>query len=87
MAERMRRTQILLEPTQHTWLAETARSEERSISDLIREMVDRQIQDTERQAEVDKQRRLAALEHIAQRREKMLEEMGGEPISGEDLIS
>ena len=88
MAERMHRTQILLEPTQHAWLADVARSEERSISDLIREMVNSQIQERERQTETTKKRQLAALERISQRCEKMLEEMGGQPIpvEGTDVI-
>ena len=85
MAERMHRTQVLLEPAQHEWLAETARSEDRSVSDLIREMIDRQINDTEHQIEATKVRRLAALDRISQRREKMLEEMGGQPISGDTV--
>ncbi len=85
MAERMHRTQVLLEPAQHEWLVETARAEDRSVSDLIREMIDRQINDTERQIEATKVRRLAALDRISQRREKMLEEMGGQPISGDTV--
>lgn len=39
----MYRTQILLEPEQHKILMEIARRENRSLSDLIREMVDHQI--------------------------------------------
>ena len=39
----MYRTQILLEPEQHKILTEIARQENRSLSDLIREMVDHQI--------------------------------------------
>ena len=85
MAERMHRTQVLLEPAQHEWLVGIARIEERSVSDLIREMVDRQIQERESEADATKERQLAALERISQRREKMLEEMGGKPISGDDL--
>ena len=83
MAERMHRTQILLEPAQHAWLVDVAQSEERSVSELIREMVDHQIQDRELEAETTKRRRLAALKRISERREKMLEEMGGQPISGD----
>ena len=64
MAERMHRTQILLEPAQHAWLAEVAQSEKRSISDLIREMMDSHIHGTERQTETAKVRRLAALDRI-----------------------
>jgi hypothetical protein len=39
----MYRTQILLEPEQHKFLTEIARQEKRSLSDVIREMVDHQI--------------------------------------------
>jgi len=39
----MYRTQILLEPEQHKTLTEIARREKRSLSDVIREMVDEQI--------------------------------------------
>jgi hypothetical protein len=37
----MIRTQILLHPQQHQLLSEIARLEERSLSDLVRESVDR----------------------------------------------
>ena len=37
----MYRTQILLEPEQHRILTEIAREEKRSLSDIIREMVDK----------------------------------------------
>lgn len=39
----MYRTQILLEPEQHKILTEIARQENRSLSDVLREMVDKQI--------------------------------------------
>ena len=39
----MQRTQILLEPEQHKILTEIARQEKRSLSDVVREMVDTQI--------------------------------------------
>ena len=39
----MHRTQILLEPEQHKILTEIARQEKRSLSDILREMVDKQI--------------------------------------------
>jgi len=39
----MVRTQILLEPEQHEILKEIARQEKRSISDIVREMLDNQI--------------------------------------------
>lgn len=39
----MHRTQILLQPEQYKILTEIARQERRSLSDLIREMVDKQV--------------------------------------------
>ena len=39
----MYRTQILLEPEQHKILTEIARRENRSLSDVIREIVDEEI--------------------------------------------
>jgi predicted DNA-binding ribbon-helix-helix protein len=46
----MHRTQILLEPQQHKILSEIARQEKRSLSDVIREMVDKQITEYKRMA-------------------------------------
>ena len=39
------RAQILLEPEQHQALAEIARRQNRSLSDVVREMVDRELAD------------------------------------------
>ena len=44
----MYRTQVLLEPEQHKTLAEIARQEKRSLSDVIREMVDKEIAERKR---------------------------------------
>ena len=52
----MDRLQILLNPEQHRALKEIARQEKRSLSDLLREMVDRQLA----------ARKLLALEAAAQ---------------------
>jgi len=46
----MHRTQILLEPEQHKILTEIAHQEKRSLSDVIREMVDKQITEWKRKA-------------------------------------
>ena len=40
----MQRTQIMLEPEQHKILTELAHSQNRSLSDLIREMLGRQLE-------------------------------------------
>lgn len=46
----MYRTQILLEPEQHKILTEIARQEKRSLSDILREMVDKQIAERKQMA-------------------------------------
>lgn len=46
----MYRTQILLEPEQHKALTEIARLEKRSLADVIREMVDKPINERKRLA-------------------------------------
>jgi hypothetical protein len=46
----MHRTQILLEPEQHKILTEIARQEKRSLSDVIREMVDKQVAERKQMA-------------------------------------
>ena len=43
MARTLTRTQILLEPEQHRSLQEIARREKRSLSDVAREMLNRQL--------------------------------------------
>jgi predicted CopG family antitoxin len=44
----MFRTQILLEPEQHHALAEIARREKRSVSDVVREMLRQQLAERKR---------------------------------------
>ena len=46
----MYRTQSMLEPEQHKILTEIARQEKRSLSDVIREMVDKQVAERKQQA-------------------------------------
>ncbi len=80
MVGKLYRTQILLEPEQHQELSAIAKREGRSISELIRDMVQNELE--QRKAEQDKaiQRRVEAFERILQRREQMLAERGGEYI-------
>lgn len=80
MAERMQRTQILLEPAQHRALADLARSEGRSISDVVRGMVREQLARRQEDEEADLQRQLAALEGIRQHRDSILSQRGGRPL-------
>ena len=44
----MHRTQILLKPEQHSILKDIAKQEKRSLSDVIREMVDQQFAERKR---------------------------------------
>ena len=80
MAEKMYRTQILLEPEQHRALAEIARREERSVSDVVREMLREQLGQRQKKADMDRERRLQALERIKQHREAILARRGGKPF-------
>lgn len=47
---RFDRTQILLEPSQRRQLAEIASQENRSLSEIVREMIDAQLAERRRQA-------------------------------------
>lgn len=78
--KRMQRTQLLLEPEQHQALAEIARKEGRSISAIVREMVQRQIEQQQEMARADLERRLAALERIRRHRDEAIERRGGRPV-------
>ena len=80
MAERMQRTQILLEPKQHQQLSQLAQSEKRSMSDVIREMLDAQLELRNREASELLQRRVAALQRIAAHPQAILEKRNGEPL-------
>lgn len=65
----MQRTQILFRPDQHEALSERAQREGRSLSDLVRELVDRDLErwrETEREV---RRQRLLRLEEIARHRE------------------
>lgn len=81
MADRLHRTQILLKPEQHEELAKIARREGRSVSDLIREMLNQQLQQRKSSYEETKKRRLAALERIRKHREEIIEENGGQYLN------
>ncbi len=76
----MHRTQLLLEPEQHQALAEIARKEGRSISDRVREMVQRLIEQRRETARADLERRLAALERIRRHRDEAIARRGGRPV-------
>ena len=68
------RAQILLEPEQHRTLAELAKREGRSISDLVRESV--QVYLAERDRETQRERRMRALDALTEMRERIQAEHG-----------
>ena len=86
MSERFHRTQLLLRPDQHEALAEIARRENRSISDVVREMIGQQLDSRARATSETVQRQLEALERIRQHREGILARRGGVPIDVGALI-
>ncbi|MGI8589122.1 MAG: ribbon-helix-helix protein, CopG family [Chloroflexia bacterium] len=80
MTKRLYRTQILLELEQHRALVDIAAQEGRSVSELVREMLNAQLEQRERPAEADKQRQLAALERIRLHREGIQRRNDNEPL-------
>jgi len=80
VAEKMQRTQILLEREQHEALVELAHKEGRSVSDVVREMLREQLGRREQQAKADLQRHLEVLERIREHREAILARRGGKPL-------
>ncbi len=74
----MHRAQILLKPDQHQKLAEIARKEGTSISEIVRVAVSQWLDERE-EDEVLRQR-LRALEQIAEHRQAILARRNGEPL-------
>lgn len=68
------RAQILLEPEQHAALAEAAGQENRSISDLVREIVGLWLEQQNRQNQI--RDGLQALEELNELRHRLMEEHG-----------
>lgn len=80
MAGKLYRTQILLEPEQHQELSAIARREGRSISELVREFVQNELEQRKAEQSAAIKRRLEALEGIRQFREEVLRENNGQPL-------
>lgn len=80
MVGKLYRTQILLEPEQHQELIEIARSEGRSVSDLIREMLKGVLEHRRADQDAEIKRKLEALDGIRRFREEILRENNGQPI-------
>jgi hypothetical protein len=68
------RTQLLLEPEQHTALAEIARQEERSISHLVRSIVNQYLND--RALDTERQRAAQSLQNLTVLRKRIAERSG-----------
>lgn len=78
MVGKLYRTQILLEPEQHKELANIARREGRSVSKLLREIVQNELESRKTEQDETKRRRLEALDRIEEHRQQILAERGGE---------
>lgn len=74
MGRGLYRTQILLEPEQHEALVKIAKQENRSVSDLVRELVEHYV--AERSAEARKAQVRQTLAELKQFREAMAERYG-----------
>lgn len=71
---RLHRTQLLLAPKQHQLLADVAQTEGRSVSDLLREIVDQYL--AERESQNCLQRHIQAVEALTGIRKKLEREHG-----------
>ncbi|HMN29577.1 MAG TPA: hypothetical protein PKE45_15615 [Caldilineaceae bacterium] len=80
MTKRLLRTQILLEPAQHEELTTIAQLENRSMSEVVREMLQQQLMLRRQRADLAKQRQLAALEEIGRHRQAIVERRAGKLI-------
>ena len=89
MPDRLIRTQILLEPEQHQLLIAFAEQEKRSLSDLVREMLQTQLIARQQSTKLVLQRRLEALERIKLHRQQILQRRQGQvlPIDPAQLIN
>ena len=68
------RAQILLEPEQHEALKGIAQEEDRSISEVVREIVRQHL--AEQEGDIQMQRELQALQDLAQTRTQLREQHG-----------
>ncbi len=79
MASKLYRTQILLEPEQHRRLVEIARRKQRSVSQVVRDMVQAQLNEQPRVADKAEQRRREMFERLHQEYEDAVAARGGQP--------
>lgn len=76
----LQRTHILLDPNQKKTLEEIAKRHGRSVSDLTRELIEKGIEQLNRERELEIQKRLEALDQAHQVRELILREVEDAPI-------
>lgn len=79
---KMYRTQILLEPEQHQALTMLAKSEERSVSEIVREIVHDYL--VEREREFQHHQEMQALDRLAEIRRRIQKQHGLYP---DDLLT
>jgi hypothetical protein len=80
MGDRLHRTQILLEPEQHRALTELAKREGRTISEVVREMLGRELEARKQAEDAVLRQRFEGLERVRKLRAEIVEENGGQPI-------
>lgn len=80
MAARMHRTQILIEPELHEAIPEIAQVEKRSVSDIIREMLNLQLKQRRQAALAQQKQRLEALARIQQHKQAIIDRRHGQPL-------
>lgn len=76
----LQRTHILLDPNQKKTLEDIAKRHGRSVSDLTRELIEKGIEQLNRERELEIQKRLEALDQAHQVRELILREREDAPI-------
>ncbi len=76
---KMHRAQILLDPEQHNALAEIARRDGTSISEIVRTVVESWL--IERRQEESTRRQLEALDTIREHRQALLDQHKGQPLN------
>jgi hypothetical protein len=83
----LQRTHILLEPEQQQRLAEIARSEGRSVSEVAREMIHSGIRRKDQELKRQRDKRLAALANVELVRKEILDEYGELGIDVVELMA
>jgi predicted transcriptional regulator len=80
MGERLYRAQILLEPEQHRKLVRIAGQQHRSLSEIIREIVQAELDRREKDETDRRHQLLQGIERVRLTREEILARRAGEPL-------